>query len=88
MNEKRNVLVVKFDESQEKPSLLKITFISTSPEIKKTSDAFAVDWQLETSSASSENNFSALRHKIAAGITNGRERHSISFVPPRLKPSK
>jgi hypothetical protein len=88
MNDKRNVLVVKFDEGQVKPSPPKITFVSTLPEIKKTSDGFAVDWQLEGSSTCLENKFSVRRHKIAGGLTNGQERQTISFVRPRIKPNK
>jgi Na+-transporting NADH:ubiquinone oxidoreductase subunit NqrA len=88
MNEKRNILVVEINAAQEKPSPIKIIHLRTRSEIKHNSDAFAVDWQLEGSSAFSENNFIARFHKNASGLTNGRERHSISFVHPRLKPNK
>jgi len=88
MNDKRNILVVEIDAAQEKPSPIKIVHIRTLPEIKRDNDAFTVDWQLEASSAYPANNFSARRHKIADCLTNGRERHTISFVPFRPKPNK
>ena len=85
MNEKRNIVVMKIDAAIEKPSPIKIIHLRTRPEIKRNSDAFAVDWQLEGFSAGWENNFAARVHKIASGLTNGRERQMISLVPPRLK---
>jgi hypothetical protein len=81
MNDKRNILVMKTDAAQEKPSPIKIVHIRTLPEIKQDNDAFAVDWQLEASSAGSENIFPARRHKIAGGLTNGQERHTICSNP-------
>jgi hypothetical protein len=87
VNEKQNILVMTIDEAQEKPCRLKLFHILTLPEVKRNSDVFPIDWQMEESSADSENNFSARRQKIASGPTNGQERHTISFVSPRLKPN-
>jgi len=83
MNEKRNRLVMNVDAAPAEPSPIKI--VRTRSPIQRTSDAFAVDWQLEGFSAGWENNFAARVHKIASGLTNGRERQMISLVPPRLK---
>ena len=88
MNEKRNILVMNIDAAKAQPSPVKIIHIRTLPEIKRNSDSFAVDWQLEGSGTCLENNFSARPHKIAGGLTDGQERHTISFVRPQIKPDK
>ena len=88
MNDKHYVLVVKRNPAENKPLPVKIAFVRPANDIGQTNDAFAVDWQLEGSSAFSENNFTARFHKNATGITNDHERRLISFVHPRLKPNK
>jgi len=86
MNKKQNILVMKNDAARQKPSPVKISFLRKAAEIKPGSDAFAVDWQLDTAGTTPENIFSGGRHHPATGQTNGWEWHTLSFLlSSRLK---
>jgi hypothetical protein len=88
MNEKRHILVRNIDEAQVKPAPIEIVHLRTWPELKRNSDAFAVDWYLEESGAGAEPSFPTRRHDLAGARTNAGDRSSISLVLPRFKPNK
>jgi hypothetical protein len=73
MNKKLNIPVMKNDAAYEKPLPIKIVHLGTLPEIKRNSDAFAVDWQLEGAGNWPKDNSSGRSQNIARSPTNGRK---------------